>query len=96
MTNDEQELLDTFRKLSPEGQAATIQKIEAVGHLKRIIRDEKHILAFLYFAKRVTYEDACRRAHGETPEDREIMAYRILNAIADIEAYFKTGKNLGL
>jgi hypothetical protein len=37
-----------------------------------------------YFCKRATFDDAYERSHGETEEDRESMAYRILSALEEI------------
>jgi hypothetical protein len=49
------------------------------------IRSESHIEAIACFCNRVTFEDAYLRAHGETNEEREAMAYRILEGFSDIE-----------
>ena len=53
--------------------------------IKLEIRDVAHKLALAYFCKRITFEDAYRRAHGDTKEIREDMAYTILRAISDLE-----------
>ena len=53
--------------------------------MKLTIRSEHHAMALAQFCKRVTYEDAYRRAHGETEEERKAMAYRILGALGDVE-----------
>jgi len=41
--------------------------------------------ALAIFCKRVTFEDAYRRADGETEAERKAMAYRILDAFSDVE-----------
>ena len=41
--------------------------------------------ALAYFCKRVTFDDAYRRAHGESEVERKAMAYRILSALYDVE-----------
>jgi hypothetical protein len=48
-------------------------------------RNEHNAQALAVFCKRVTFEDAYRRADGETEEDRKAMAYRILSALSDVE-----------
>jgi hypothetical protein len=40
--------------------------------------------ALATFCKRVTFDDAYRRADGETEEERKAMAYRILEALSDV------------
>jgi hypothetical protein len=55
--------------------------------METIFNNEDNAEAMSYFCKRMTYEDAYRRAHGETEKAREAMAYRILGAISDIQAY---------
>jgi len=42
--------------------------------------------ALAVFCKRVTYDDAYRRADGETETERKMMAYGILEALSDVEA----------
>jgi hypothetical protein len=37
-----------------------------------------------YFCKRVTYDDALKRAHGETLKEQVDMAYRILKALGEV------------
>jgi len=49
-----------------------------------ISKENAEVLAV--FVKRVTYDDAYRRSHGETEEDRKAMAYRILEALSEVEA----------
>jgi hypothetical protein len=41
--------------------------------------------ALATFCERVTFEDAYRRADGETEEERKEMAYRILAALSDVK-----------
>jgi len=48
-----------------------------------IENDNAAVLAV--FLRRVTYEDAYRRANGETEEKRKEMAYKILEAMGDVE-----------
>jgi hypothetical protein len=45
--------------------------------------------ALATFCTRVTFDDAYRRADGETEEERKEMAYRILAALADVETCFE-------
>jgi len=45
--------------------------------------------ALAVFCKRVTFDDAYSRADGETEADRKAMAYRILEAISDVESCLK-------
>jgi hypothetical protein len=49
------------------------------------IENDYNAEALSVFCKRVTFDDAYRRAHGETKADRKAMSYRILDAIANIE-----------
>lgn len=49
------------------------------------IRSKLHTEAIVCFCNRLTFEDAYRRAHGETEKEREAMAYRILEGFSDIE-----------
>jgi len=51
--------------------------------MKLEIRDER-AMDLAYFVKRATFEDAYKRAHGETEEERKSMAYRILGAFEEI------------
>jgi hypothetical protein len=53
--------------------------------MKLTFRNEYDAKVLAIFCKRVTFEDAYRRADGETEEKRKIMAYRILAALSDIE-----------
>ena len=48
-------------------------------------RNEKTARAVAEFCKRVTFDDAYRRASGETDEDRKTRAYEMLDGLADIE-----------
>jgi hypothetical protein len=41
--------------------------------------------ALAVFCKSITFDDAYRRADGETEEKRKAMAYRILAALSDVE-----------
>ena len=54
--------------------------------MKLTIRNEKNAKALAKFLKRVTFDDAYRRADGETEDERKAMAYQILNALSDVEA----------
>jgi hypothetical protein len=47
--------------------------------------DEKNAMAMAQFCKRVTYEDAYNRAHGETEEERKTMANDIFSGFFSIE-----------
>ena len=49
------------------------------------IRNMCNAKALAVFCKRVTFEDAYRRAHGETEAERKAMAYGILGALSDVE-----------
>jgi len=49
------------------------------------ISDHEKAEALAQFCKRVTFDDAYRRAHGETEEERKKMAYRILGALSIVE-----------
>ena len=40
--------------------------------------------ALAVFCKRVTFDDAYRRADGETEEERKAMAYRIISAVGEV------------
>jgi hypothetical protein len=53
--------------------------------MKLTFRNEYNTQALAVFCKRVTFDDAYRRADGETEEKRKAMAYRILAALSDIE-----------
>jgi hypothetical protein len=53
--------------------------------MKLTIENKHNAEALAVFCKRVTFEDAYRRAHGETEEKRKAMAYRILAALSDVE-----------
>jgi len=55
--------------------------------MKTIFSDNDKAMAVAVFCKRVTFEDAYKRAHGETDKERTAMAYRILEGLADIEKY---------
>jgi len=50
------------------------------------IKNNFNAEALAVFCKRVTYDDAYRRAHGETEDERKEMAYRILVALSEVEA----------
>jgi hypothetical protein len=50
------------------------------------ISNDFNAKALAVFCKRVTFDDAYRRAHGETEVERKAMAYRILSALSDVEA----------
>jgi hypothetical protein len=52
-------------------------------------RNEHNAKALAVFCKRVTFEDAYRRADGETEKDRKAMAYKILLALSDVETYLR-------
>jgi hypothetical protein len=54
--------------------------------MKLTFSNEDNARAFAAFCKRVTFNDAYRRADGETEEERKAMAYRILAALSDVEA----------
>jgi hypothetical protein len=41
--------------------------------------------ALAEFCKRVTFDDAYRRASGETDEERKTQAYVILEGLADVQ-----------
>jgi hypothetical protein len=49
------------------------------------IENEHNAEVLAVFCKRVTFEDAYRRADGETEEARRAMAYRILEALSDVQ-----------
>ena len=55
--------------------------------METIFNNEDNAEAMSYFCKRVTFEDAYKRAHGETDSERQAMAYRILSGFSDIQAY---------
>jgi len=42
-----------------------------------------------YFLHRVTYETAYKHAHGDTPQERERMAYTILAALDDVARFWR-------
>jgi len=46
---------------------------------------DKYAMDLAYFCKRATFDDAYERAHGETEEKHEAMAYRILRSLNEIE-----------
>ena len=48
-------------------------------------RSKAHDIDLAFFLKRVTFEDAYRRSHGDTEVARKAMAYRILEALSDLE-----------
>jgi hypothetical protein len=52
--------------------------------MKLTFSNEHSAEAFATFCKRVTFDDAYRRADGETEEERKAMAYRILAALSDV------------
>jgi hypothetical protein len=54
--------------------------------MKLTFRSKHEAKALAVFCKRVTFDDAYRRADGETEEERKAMAYRILAAFSDLEA----------
>jgi hypothetical protein len=53
--------------------------------MKLIFGNKHNAEALAVFCRRVTFEDAYRRADGETEEKRKDMAYRILAALSDLE-----------
>jgi hypothetical protein len=53
--------------------------------MKLTFSNEHTAKALAVFCKRVTFEDAYRRADGETEEERKEMAYRILTALSKLE-----------
>jgi hypothetical protein len=53
--------------------------------MKLTISNKYNAKALAVFCKRVTFEDAYRRADGETEIERQAMAYRILEALSDVE-----------
>jgi hypothetical protein len=53
--------------------------------MKLTFSSEHNAEALAVFCKRVTFDDAYRRADGETEEERKAMAYRILSALSDVE-----------
>jgi hypothetical protein len=57
--------------------------------MKLTFSNEQNAEALAIFCKRVTFEDAYRRADGETGEERKAMAYRIIAAISDVEMCLK-------
>jgi hypothetical protein len=54
--------------------------------MKLTFSNKHNTEALAVFCKRVTFEDAYRRADGATEEERKAMAYRILAALSDVEA----------
>ena len=54
--------------------------------MKLTIRNNENAKALAVFLKRVTFDDAYNRADGETKDERTSMAYKILNALSDVEA----------
>jgi hypothetical protein len=54
--------------------------------MKLTFSNEYNAEALAVFCKRVTFDDAYRRADGENEEERKAMAYRILSAISDVES----------
>ena len=50
-----------------------------------IIENQYNAEALAVFCKRVTFDDAYRRAHGEDETERKAMAYRILSALSAVE-----------
>jgi hypothetical protein len=54
--------------------------------MKLTFINKRSVEALAVFCKRVTFDDAYHRADGETEEERKEMAYRILAALADVEA----------
>jgi hypothetical protein len=59
--------------------------------MRLTISDEKYLKALAYFCKRITYDDAYRRSHGETEAERKDMAYTILNVMSDISDILADG-----
>jgi hypothetical protein len=53
--------------------------------MKLTFRSKHEAEALAIFCKRATFDDAYRRADGETEEERKAMAYRILAALSDVE-----------
>ena len=47
--------------------------------------NQRQAIALAQFCKRATFEDADRRAHGETPENKKAMAYDILTGLARVQ-----------
>jgi hypothetical protein len=66
-------------------------RLRAVGDsqrrekMKLIFGTKYNAEALAVFCKRITFEDAYRRADGKTEEERKAMAYRILTALSDVE-----------
>jgi hypothetical protein len=48
------------------------------------LRNKRVATALATFCKRVTFDDAYRRADGETEEERKAMANRIVAALSDV------------
>ena len=48
-------------------------------------RSKKHEDALWYLCERMTFEGAYDCAHGETEEERKAMAYRMLEALSDLQ-----------
>jgi len=46
---------------------------------------EEYAMDLACFCKRVTYDDAIKRSHGETLKEQVGMANRILGALTEIE-----------
>jgi len=55
--------------------------------MKNQICTDEYAEDLAQFCKRVTFEDAYRRSHGETEEERKAMAYRILRALGEVQEY---------
>ena len=54
--------------------------------MKKIVSDDC-AMDLATFCKRATFDDAYNRSHGETEEERESMAYRVLRALGEVQAY---------
>jgi hypothetical protein len=52
--------------------------------MKLTFSNEHNAEALAVFCKRVTFDDAYRRADGDTEEERKAAAYRILAALSDV------------
>ncbi len=55
--------------------------------MEPIFSNESNAKAMAFFCRRVTFDDAYKRAHGDTFEERNRMAYEILRAFGELENY---------
>jgi hypothetical protein len=55
-------------------------------NMELVFSDERNGKALAAFCRRVTFDDAYRRADGETEEERKAMAHRIMAAFSDVRA----------